>query len=153
MSSTLDTGSSVIAVVVQPGRFDIEVVHAEIMCDLVQHRVVDLIDQLLARPAPSLNVPLQQHDPLGIARRAERRLAGALKVSEHVLVDPLSAVVAGGSRLKRAQHVLGFHPGAQGGRDSLERVGSDALEVVRGNVIRHATEDVTRPPPARRSCG
>src|ERR1700688_4300988 len=79
--------------VVEPGLLDVVVVHAEVMRDLVQHRVVHLVDALGACSGPPFNVVLQQHDPLGVPRRAERRLGAALKVAEHTLVHPTSAVV------------------------------------------------------------
>lgn len=45
--------------VTEPGLLDVVVVHAEVVADLVQHRVVHLVDKLVVRPAPSLDVVLQ----------------------------------------------------------------------------------------------
>src|ERR1700686_546072 len=122
----------------KPRLVDVLVVHAEVMGDLVQHRVVHLLDEFGARSAPPFNVVLQQYDPLGVPRRAERRLGTALKVAEHTLVDAAAAIVVGGVRLNRDHEIVGVHLGAQRGRDTFEGIGGDALELVRGDVIRHA---------------
>src|SRR4029077_5308393 len=44
--------------VAEPGLLDVVVVHAEVMGDLVQHRVVHLIDELSTCPGPPLDVVL-----------------------------------------------------------------------------------------------
>jgi hypothetical protein len=45
--------------VAEPGLLDVVVGHAEVVANLVQHRVVHLVDKFGVRPAPSLDVVLQ----------------------------------------------------------------------------------------------
>ena len=123
--------------VVEPRPADVVVVHTEVMTNFMQHRVVDLVDEFGVGPAPTFDVVLQQHDPLGIPGRTERRLGRALKVPQHVLVDPTHAVVVGGVRLDGDQEVVVIHSSAQRRRNAIEGRDGNALEFVRGDVIRH----------------
>ena len=124
--------------VMEPRPVDVVVVHTEVMTNFMQHRVVDLVDKFGVRPAPPLDVVLQQHDPLGIPGGAERRLGRSLKISQNVLVDAAPTVVVAGSRLDGDQEVVVIHSGAQRSRNALEGCGGNPLEFVRRDVIRHA---------------
>ena len=122
---------------VQSSRLDVLMVHAEVVRDLVEHRVMHLVHELLTRPAPPFDVVLEEHDPLRIHARAEGRVVRSLEIPQHTLVDPPGTVIVGGLGLNGDQEVIGVHPSAERGRDALESVSGDALELVCGDLIRH----------------
>jgi len=121
----------------QPGLLDVVVTHAEVMGDLVQHRIGHLIDEFRIGRAPVFNMALEQNDPLRVFIRAEGRIGTPLVEAEHVLVDVVVAVVIARHRLDGDHQVVGVHAGAQRCCDAFEGYADDALELGGGDVKRH----------------